>query len=262
MSELIDKLNQVLQSAPQAMGFRTAKPVSSKPKMVLIARLTEADADNLADYVAGADGVLLYISQGPTAKTLKKVSHAMSEIPWGWWLDGGSQGKIKQIVKAGCDFIAFPAAGTSPAIPRDNKLGRILQVDASISEGLLRTASDLPVDAVLVAGEQEAEHPLTWHHLMLFRRFASLLTKPLLVSIPSNTTPEELQAIWDTGVNGVITEIEAGQPPGRLNELRQAIDKLTPRSSRKEGKLEALLPHVTKETEPAADIEIEEEDEE
>ena len=248
MSKLIDKLNQASQSAPQPIGFRAVQPASSKPKMLLIAKPTKSDADNLAEYISGADGVLLHIPQNPTAKTLQKVSRTIPEIPWGWWLEGNGQRKIERIAKAGYDFIAFPATSTSLAIPKGDKVGRILQVEASISEGLLRTVGDLPVDAVLVTSEREGEYPLTWHHLMLFQRFANLLTKPLLVSIPSNITTGELQALWDAGVSGVIVEAETGQPAGKLNGLRQAIDKLTVPSSHKERKGKALIPHITAET--------------
>ena len=71
MSRLIDKLNQVCLVAPQPMGFRAAQPVSAKPKTLLIARLTEVNVDGLSDYVAGADGGLLSISQSSGAKTIE-----------------------------------------------------------------------------------------------------------------------------------------------------------------------------------------------
>jgi len=59
MSRFINKLNQVSQAVPQAMGFRATKPVSQKPKMLLIVSLAQANVDGLADYVAGADAGLV-----------------------------------------------------------------------------------------------------------------------------------------------------------------------------------------------------------
>ena len=260
MSRFVDKLNQISQAAPQPMGFRLAQSVPSKPKVLLIASLPQANVDSLADYVAGADAGLLPISNlSSGAKTIQKICRAASDIPWGGWLRDVGQGEISQIVKAGCDFMVFPAAKTSLAVLQNSKVGKILEVEASLSGDLLRAVDELPVDAVLIAGEQKGGYFLTWHHLILFQRFANLLTKPLLVSVPSTVTANELQALWGAGVDGVVVEVGAGQPTERLNELRQAIDKLTFPPQRKRGKAEALLPYIGGETGIEAEVETEEE---
>jgi len=261
MSQLIDKLNRVSQTVPQPMGFTAAQPISPKPKLLLIASFTQVNVDGLAEYVDGADGGLLHIHQSPEAKALQELSRSISNIPWGVWLRNSGQPEIKQTMKAGCDFVVFPAAKTSLAILQDETVGRILEIEASLSDGLLRAIDELPVDAVLIAEELREDYLLTWHHLMLFQHFANLLTKPLLVSIPSNATANELQALWEAGVDGVIVEVEAGQPVGRVSKLRQAIDKLTFPSRRKRRKTEALLPHIGQESGIVAD-EDEDEDEE
>jgi len=246
MSRFIDKLNQVSRVVPQSMGFRKAQPVSEKPKILLIASL--AGAGGLANYVAGADAGLLRIPKlSSGAKTLREMSQAAPDIPWGGWLRNIGQGGIKQMAKAGCDFVVFPAANTPLALLQNDEIGKILEVESSLSEGLLRAVNELSIDAVLIAAEQEGEYFLTWHHLMLFQHFADLLTKPLLASIPSNVTANELQALWEAGVDGVVIEVGAGQPVERLKELRQTIDKLVFPSQRKRGKAEALLPHIGRE---------------
>jgi len=245
MSRFIDKLNRVSRAASQSMGFRRVQPVLKEPKILLIASLAQANVGSLADYVAGDDAGLLRIPKlSSGAKALKEKSQAMSDIPWGGWLRSIDQEGIKQMVKVGCDFVVFPAANTSLAILQDNEMGKILEVEASLSEGLLRAVNELPVDAVLIAGEQE-EYFLTWHHLMLFQRFADLLTKPLLASIPSKVTTSELQALWEAGVDGVVIEVGVGQPAERLKELRQTIDNLAFPSRRQRGKAKALLPHIS-----------------
>jgi hypothetical protein len=139
-------------------------------------------------------------------------------------------------------------------------VGKVLEVEPSLTEGLLRTLNELPADAVLIGSAQDGDSSLTWNHLMLFQRFAALLTKPLLISTPSNITDSELQALWDAGVDGIIIEVKAGQPAERLKELRQAIDKLTP-APRKRGKVGALLPRVAEKAESPT-VEEEEEEEE
>ena len=257
MSQFIDKLNQVSRVMPQTMGFRTAQPAPEKPKILLIASLAGDSADGLADYVVGADAGLLRIPKlSSGAKAIKEISQAAPDIPWGGWLRDINKAGIKQMAKADCDFLVFPAANTPLALlQNDEEVGKILEVEASLNEGLLRTVNELPIDAVLIAGSQEGEHFLTWHHLMLFQHFADLLTKPLLASTPPDVTANELQALWKAGVDGVVIEVAVGQPVDRLKELRQAIDKLAFPSQRKQGKTKALLPRIDSEMSTVAEDE-------
>jgi len=260
MSSFIDKLNQFSRVVPQSMGFRRAQLVSGKPKILLIASLAEASIGSLTDYVAGADAGLLRIPKSNSGtKTLKEISQAAPDIPWGGWLRNTDQDRIKQPTKTSCDFVVFPAANTPLAILQSDEVAKILEVESSLSEGLLRAVNELPIDAVLITAEQEEDYRLTWHHLMLFQRFANLLTKPLLVSIPPNVTANELQALWEAGVDGVVIEVGAGQPADRLKKLRQAIDKLAFPSQRKQGKAEVLLPHIGSEASVVTEEDEEEE---
>ena len=259
MSRFIDKLNQVVQAVPQPVGFRAVQSVSPKPRMLVVASLAPADVKGLADYVAGADAGLLPMSElSSGAKNLQKVAKAVSGIPWGVWLRGNDGEGIKQIAKAGCDFVVFSAANTSLAMLQGDEWGKVLQVEASVGEGLLKAVDELPVDAVLIGGEPEEQHLLTWHDLMVFQHFASLLTKPLLVCIPSGVTANELQALGEAGVNGVIVEVGGGQPAESISELRNTIDKLVFPSKRRRKKTGALLPRISEET----SIVTEEEEEE
>ena len=260
MSRFIDKLNQVSRVVPQAMGFRTAQSVSEKPKILLIASLAGASTGGLADYIAGADAGLLRIPKlSSGAKTLKELSQAAPDIPWGGWPRDINEGGLKQMAKAGCDFVVFPAVNTPLALLQNDEVGKILEIESSLSESLLRAVNELSIDAVLVTAEQDGEYSLTWHHLMLFQRFADLLTKPLLASIPPNVTANELQALWEAGVDGAVIEVEVGQPVDRLKDLRQTIDKLVFPLQRKRGKAEALLPHISRETSMTTAEEEEEE---
>jgi hypothetical protein len=176
------------------------------------------------------------------------------------WLRDIDQKGIKQIVKAGCDFVVFSAANTSLAMLQGAEEGKILQVEASIGEGLLRAVDELPVDAVLIDAEREEQHFLTWHDLMIFRRFTALLTKPLLVCIPPDVTASELQALGEAGVSGVIVRVGVGQPVEGINELRQAIDKLTFPLRRRRRRAGVLLPYISGETSVVTEEEEEEEE--
>jgi len=249
MSRLIKRLNQVAQDAPRPIGFKAAQTVSLKPRIQLIASVAQADADNLADILAGADAGLLRISSPDSgSKALKKMCEIASDIPCGGWLSGASGKKeVEQIVKAGGDFVVIPAADTSMSVLEDNDIGKILEVGTSLSNGLLRTINEVSVDAVLAPGEAERGHSLTCHHVIVFQHLADLLDKPLLVTVPSNITASELQALWEAGVSGAVIEVGIGEPAEGLATLRKEIDRLTFAPRRKLRKAMAELPYISRE---------------
>jgi hypothetical protein len=260
MSKFIDKLEQASRSFSLPMGFRAA-PTVSRPRMVLVAHLSQADIDSPADYVAGADAGLLDVtSMGPGAKILKGVVKAASDIPWGVWPDSISRGGMEQIGKAGGDFLFFLADKTPLSVMPAEKMGKILVTEALLNDGLIRAINKLPADAVFITSQQPEKCGLTWRHLMLLRYSADLLSRPLLAPVPSDIDGDELQALWDAGVDGVVVGVAAGQPAGRLKEMRRMIDSLTPPSKWKRMQARAIVPSLKEEALPI--IEEEEEEEE
>jgi hypothetical protein len=145
----------------------------------------------------------------------------------------------------------------SLALLEAEKVGRILAVEASLDEGLIKAINELPADAVFVDIRQEEKYFLTWQQLMLFQCFTTLLTKPLLVPVPFNIATNELQLLWELGVDGVVVEAAPGQTVGGLNKLRQMIDGLTLSSKRKRIKVRAVLPHLKEEASPVTEEEEE-----
>ncbi len=254
MGQFVDKLKRISRDMPQPMGFRTAQLALQKPKMLLVASFAGVKIDNLADYVVGADAGLLHISDlSSSAQALQKISRAMPDIPWGGYVGGIGKEGMESLVKASFDFVVFPAASTSLEIYQDDKVDRVLQVEASLAEGLLRAIDELPVDAVFVDGGQENADYLTWQQIMVYRRFSDLLTKPLLVSVPVSVTANELIALWEARVDAVVVEVK---DVGRFKVLRQTIDELT-LPQRKQGGKEVSLPYLSTET---GSVEVEEEE--
>jgi len=262
MSQLIDKLNQIARGAPQPMGFRTAHAASTKPQILLIACLNQVETTTSpTNYAGSADAVLLRIAQsGSGTGAITKIAQSLQGIPWGRWSGDTSQKQIAQITKAGDDFIVFPLSSAVLTTSQDDKLGKILQIETSLSEGMLKAVNELPVDAVLTTDEQKGDYPLTWHSLMLFQHLASLLAKPLLVTMPISVTPDELKALWEAGIDGVVVAASTSQDMERLPKLREAIDGLNFLPPRKRGRATALLPHIGGEMETAVEAEEEEEE--
>lgn len=261
MSRLIEKFHKASQVAAPSMGFRTVRPTEPALKILLIASLEAGTLENPADYVDGADAVLIRFNKAAlTAKTIQKIAATLPDIPWGLYL-ADDDNKKATAVEAGGDFIIFPATSQVTDTPKDDKTGKILQVESSMDDGLLRVVNDLPVDAALVADTFEGNGSLVWHQLMIFQHLANLLSKPLIVTVPAAITEKELKALWDAGVEGIIVEIDTVRAEG-IKELRQAIDKLPPRTGRKHGKVNAILPRTSGESPTATPPDEEEEEEE
>lgn len=226
------------------MGFRAAATgASPKPRMLLVASVATGAAKT-----AGADAVLFSVPK-------TGVKSPKLDVPWGGWLKEVTGPGVKQLVEASADFVVFPAESVSGAILEDDKLGKILEVEPGLDLGLLKAIDDLPVDAVLVAAKGEKGAFLSWHQLMLFRRCASISSKPLLVSVPSGVTASELQALWQAGVSGVV----AGA--AKTAELRRIIDKLVLPSAGKARKAEPLVPRISGQTGTVSEEDEEEEEE-
>ncbi len=245
MSNLIDKLNRLSRGEQQPIGFGVKQSATPGLKIQLIAGTSQEKADGSVETIAGADAGLLRISKLSTAaEILKELTTSVPDTLWGVRLPGSFRGETKQLTGAGCDFIVFPT-DTPIAVSGNDETGRILEVEPSLDEGLLRTVSELPVDAVLIAAEEKKANSLTWQRLMLIQRFSSLMTKPLLVQTLAKLTGSELLALWEAGVSGVVVETD-GQD--RIKKLRQEIDKVDFPSQRRRERSGAVLPRTGRET--------------
>ena len=257
MSKFIDRLNKLSRGETQTMGFTSRQTASPKPKIQLVARLAAESAESLSGHLAGADAGLLGISKSAScSETLQTLSKSLPDVIWGGWLQGGSGAEIKNLTEAGFDFIAFSANSTLTVKKDADKTGRMLELDASLSDGLLRTVNGLLVDAVLITGEGKENQALTWQRMMIIRRLADSLTKPLLVPVSSQVTSVELEALWEAGIDAVVIEIDAKQPEDRLMKLRQEVNK-TEFSSRRSRRADTLVPRTGQPSGKKADEEDE-----
>lgn len=259
MRRLIDKLLKASKAAPTPMGFGAARQTAARPQMVLVAAMDAAVTENPADYLASADAVLLQPGKTRlTARTIQGFVKNMSEIPLGITVDTDDNKKPAAPVENGIDFLVLSPDSPVSSIPTEDKTGRILQVESSMDDGLLRAINSLPVDAILV--RDPFENGLVWHQLMIFRHLANIISKPIIVSAPDTITYKELEALWKAGIDGVVVAVE-GTAPSTWQELRSSINKLPPREVSKPGKEEARLPRMGGES-PAPLPKPEEDDDE
>jgi hypothetical protein len=232
MSKFIERLQHALTPPIQSMGFMTAKPEQTGPKIQLVVSVTGGKLKTQAKETVEADALLF---------SNKAVS--VNEKITGMWLSKGDIEEVEESIKAGVDFVILPVSGE--VLPPDKKLGKIIQIADSISDIMLRTVGELPVDAVLLSESKESSLALTWKRLMLIRRFTALAGKPLLVEVLPTITETEFQQIWDAGVSGVIVSVDAEQAEDAAGNLREKIEKLSFPSKKKNGKGMAIVPAVT-----------------
>lgn len=243
MSKFIDRLKQVSQPLPVAMGFRANKTEMARPKIQLAVVL----GNGVNRPLSAADAVIV-----------TRAKAAVEGSLWGIWLKNGDLAEVDKAADAGADFAVLPATGS--VIPADRKIGKILQVIFSVTDVLLRTVNDLPIDAVLLSDDKDVVTDITWQRLMLFQRFAAIVQKPVLVPVPVTISAAELQLVWETGVSGVLVEVKEPSDADALPALRESIDSLQYPSRRKKEKPAATLPQVTVAEESKEEEEPDEDD--
>jgi hypothetical protein len=244
MSRLIDKLTKANRSTSQPMGFRTARADREEPKMLLIASVILSSAGLPKDSITGVDAVLLRAAKTRlSSKVIQTAIASMTDIPCGVHLEDIGTGNTDAMIRAGCDFLVFGETSPVEAMPQDEATGKILQLEPSREDSLIRVLNNAPVDAVLAGDAYQTKGTLTWNDLMSLQRLSSLLTRPLLVPVATGISSSELKAIWEADVDGVIIEPDASRPD-YFEEMRKIISQLPPRTTRKYGKSEAVLPRT------------------
>lgn len=232
MSKFIERLKQVMTPPVQSMGFNHTKSERAKPRIQLVVNITGIKSKSQVKEPAGSDALLF---SNMTAGLGEKLS--------GMWLSKGDADEVAKAEKAGVDFIVLPVSGE--VLPLDDKIGKIIQIEVSITDVLLRTVSELSVDAVLLSEDKESGLALTWKRLMLIHRFSSLTGKPLLIEVLPTVSENELQQIWEAGVNGIIVRTDAEQAEAATDYLRNVIEKLTYPSKKKNEKSMAIVPGIS-----------------
>jgi len=254
MSRLIEKLKQSREKKPQPLGFLTSTASVEKARLQIIAfsKIESPDTD-----IPSADAVVIPVSKKEQLERLEEACKDKKAIPSGGWIDASSNSLQKKIMEADCDFFIFPDSVPMTIIPED-KVGRILELDADLSDILLRTISELPVDAVLV--DLEEEKSIKLNTMMKLQRIISLTGTHVLLKVSTVYQQQELQALWDMGICGLVVDISTDK--SKPAELRKLIDKLKTTKPKKKEKLSPVLPQVSGQAAEAEEEEEEEEEEE
>lgn len=252
MSKFAEKLQRVYRGSATAMGFRKSDETES-PALLFIANLTKmgaAEANALA--ATGIDGGIVG-AKGLSAKSFKELTKAMGDVPLGCSVESTEKEAIAKSIDLGCDFAVFGLKTPIEAINKDG-LVRVLRIEPSLDAGIVRAINGLPIeiDAILISSDEPA---ITIERLLIYQRFTDLLNKPLLVSVSSTITADELRGLFQAGVNGVV--LPETVSADALTYLKKSAAGLS-RTARGKTKAAAILPRVSGELE----TEVEEEEEE
>ncbi len=257
MSKFVERLQSLSKSANAPIGFHRSALEAKTPAMLLIAGLSGAQAREAQTASEVSPDAALILDQAPAVDVVKQMVAAAGDVPLGILLKGANEERASELAGSGCDFVVFDIK-TAAAVLQQEEIGRLLVLEPSSDQGLVRAINSLEIDAVLI-GAGEGDHAVSVEHLLIVRRFVELLEKPVMVTLPSRTTRAELAALSQAGVEGVVA------PPAPsvegLTALKQTLAGLPRGAKRRRAKMGAMIPHyrgvgATEEEEDAEEDEV------
>lgn len=243
MSKFIEKLNKISESTPPPMGFAARASKPKGPPLLLVASVHKPSQELIEALKACADALLMPVLKvKDEIEKVRQVVGWAGEIPCGLSIEAASEEDMKIAKEAGCDFLVFHTEGTSAALLNEEELGKVVSIEPTIEEGLVRTLDELPVDAVLTTGEKHSS--LTIQQLMVYNYLANASGKPLLTPASPEVGKSVLEGLLNGGVMGIVVEVKDSQGCQRLAELQKIIKDLPEREKAQEskGKRNAVLP--------------------
>ncbi len=262
MSKFIDRLKQLSEGAPQPLGFRPGGMAATRLKVQLVASLS---GDAIPDSISDADAAFLCVDMPATKGSQKKLAEK-AKVPFGACAAGNVD--VKALAEAGTDFVVFPANANVGGLA-DSKIGKVLEIDTNLSDSLLRSLNALAVDAVLLRhgfSESGGDSPaaatssegLTWQDVIAIHRVAGMISKPVLLTVPSDISQADLKTVWHAGVDGVVVGI-TGENAEDIGALRKKIAGLEFPAARRESHTPGV-PRPAPEPEQAEDQDGEEDE--
>jgi hypothetical protein len=258
MSKFVDRLKQLSEGTPQPIGFRLGMKASPKLKIQLIGMLTNPETGAVADNMNATDAVIIKTESVKAASKEIKPASGDANRPVGVYVTSKMVNSLNTLIGDGADFVVLTPNLPLTVMP-DKKTGKVIEIESTVSDSILRAVSMLPVDAVMVSYHMGNE-VFSWEDLLAIQRLTASISKPILVPVPAGITAEEMQTLWEAGVDGVVVEITAASAD-KLPGIRQIIDKLEHPDTSRRDRLTPTVPRMSPESEEHEDEEEEEDDE-
>lgn len=248
MSELIERLEKAGQGSPTPMGFGAMahREVDVGPFLVVATMSLEELDPPPAEAPADA-----YLVEFEVLHHASRAGQTLEGRLWGARLPSLDRSTIEALKEAGCDFVVLSPESTEGAVLLEEDIGKLVAVEPGLDEDTARAINDLPLDGV-VFRPHGALRPLTVQRLMDLDKDRSLLDRPFLLEAAEPFSPEELDALRELGIYGLLAPLKDWKT---LEALRRSVEAL-PRRRRRAGRGErptAYVPKVTSEEEPYDD---------
>lgn len=252
MSKLLEKLERMSEGRARPLGFEAALTRAQISPMLLIAGLPAGKTNIVSTATGeGADALLFNADQRKKEKNSPGlINDTQLDIPWGVSLPEATGKEIGQLMEMKCDFVVFTPETTPASVLGKEGIGKVLQIDSSLGDSLIKTITRLQLDAVLLSPLEDAEYPLTIRQLMLYEQLAGGVGKHLLAAMPPGMPAEDLESLWGIGVRGVVVDLTVEHPGQRLSEVKEAIQKLPMTRKKSKGSISAIVPFARVESTP------------
>jgi hypothetical protein len=249
MSKFADKLQRVYRGAVVPMGFRRAGE-EEIPQVLIVTSLQ--DVSPKAAKISSGTNAVMISSKGLSLDNIQQLTGLIGEIPLGIVIEDSDSIDVSGFAKAGCDFIVFDVKTPLDLVNKEG-VGRILRIEPTMDLGMVRAVGGFPlsIDGVLI-GEEDSS--LTVERLLICQRFADLLDRPLLMTVGTSVTSDELSSLCEAGIKGVV--ISSSITAKALAELKKAVSCM-PKPTKRKTKTSPMLPRIGSEPESTSEEEEE-----
>ena len=237
-------MGKIKEGAPAALGFGAPRREKT-PGMALVALVSADHAKSIGQLTElKPDAAIVVGVDGPAA--VKGLFESMGEeIPWGALVSSLGDEDAQAYEEGGSDLVAFSLQGTTVAAVGSEKVAKILCLNADIDLEEIRSINALPVDVVLLSVPTPSDNQWTLEDLAMVARFGQRLDKYLLIKlpVPISRLPagKELEALRNTGVDGLVVDVGAASPES-LSELKGALLEMPRQRPNPRDRAMALLP--------------------
>ncbi|MFQ5875645.1 MAG: hypothetical protein ACE5JL_17855 [Dehalococcoidia bacterium] len=242
MSKLIEKLEQLAHPAPRRLGFAVSRDEAKASPLLLVVRLESDSSKLIKESQEPADAAILRVSNIDSKKSpIKDITSLKDGIPWGVQAEVVRMEEVEGLRQAGCDYLVFGIKDTPGCVLNEENIGKILSIEVSLEEQLMRVLEEMPTDAIFI--EFQPEPSLTVKGLMTYRSVISYVSKPVIALVSLDLQDAELTALQNVGVVGIVVEPHTPEDMKKVSKLRKAIESLPPREPGEKSTVSAIVPH-------------------
>ena len=232
MSQFIDTLGRAGEQTPTPMGFGAqARDRSATPSMLIVGKGTPQVLSDGPDPEGAAVDAILVALDAWDEKALGAAVARLGEGPWGVRARGISTDQTKYLVGKGCDFVIFDAEHTAAGVLSEEALGKVISVPSTLDDDSARALADLPFDAAFLV-PNAGTFPMTVETLMAVVQVRGLLDTPLVLEAPGDLSVEDLTALRNVGIAGLVLDVSAPEDIARTREAVAALPRRKPRPTR------------------------------